>query len=111
MAQYELPDSKREGGAYAYEAITVSTTAIGITATVVDPGEATNASEGPAGTAFLTVETNSIRFTLDGTTPEAAVGHLLAAGDSLIIRGLQNIRNLRMIRATADASVKVTVFR
>jgi hypothetical protein len=99
--------------AYDYESITVSTTALGFTATKITVANTAIGSANPrrAKEVLLTVETNTIRFRLDGTDPTAAEGHLLAVGDSLNIEGEDNIRRFRMIRATADATVKVTYYR
>ena len=101
--------------AMSHESITVSSTPIGITTavhstTTVSGYESPNQIKRTAKSAYISVETNSIRFTLDGTTVSSTAGHLLAAGDTLMIYGHQNVRKLSMARVTNDATVKVTTF-
>jgi hypothetical protein len=86
-----------------FETITVSTTAIGITAALL-----TNAKA-----AFLTVEGADIRYRIDGTDPTAAVGHLVTDGGNLMLTDKTRaaLTQLRMIRDDAvDATVSVTVY-
>lgn len=94
--------------AFAYEAITVSTTAVGFTAATFAPS---NAREAVA--AMFTVESNPVRYRYDGTAPTATEGHrAVAANDPIIIYGRQNIRNFKSIReGAADATVRVTYLR
>jgi hypothetical protein len=100
--------------ANGFETITVSTTGIGITSTVLTVTPTANSVvdvKRPARAALLSVETNSIRVRFDGTDPTAAVGHLVTAGDFLWVEGPDLLRKLKMIRASADASVTVSIFR
>lgn len=92
-----------------FESITVSTTAIGFTASKILQNE-TGGFKRRCTKALFTVETNSIRFRLDGTAPTATVGHLMAAGDSFLVTGDTNITNMKLIRQSADATVMVTYF-
>lgn len=92
-----------------FEKITVSTVVKQIDATKLK----VNQSGGKfkrAVRAFLTVETNTIRIRFDGTDPDSSTGHSLVSGDSIVIEGEQNVSKLRMIRASADATVQVTIF-
>lgn len=106
MAQGDISVPARIAGvydAYAYEAITVSTTALPCTAAKLVDGNA-NAQQ-----IYITVESNAINWTIDGTTPTSTVGHNLTAGSSLTITGNRNIVALKMIRSGgADATVKIT---
>ena len=84
-----------------HESVTVSTTAIGITAT---------ASDGvlPA-TAVITVEDASIRYTVDGTTPTASIGHRADPGDVIELSDRGEVGQFRAIRKdSSDATIKVT---
>jgi len=67
-----------------------------------------------ASTAFITVETADLRFTVDGSTPvSGGNGHriLNAANQVFILRGMDSIRNLKMTReGGADCKVNVTYF-
>lgn len=95
---------------YEFEKITVSTSAIGITATKVHKQSA-SAPTRDARFAVITVESQPIRYRTDGTDPDATTGHALAATDILILDNFDDIRRLRMIRSGAsDATVQVTLF-
>lgn len=100
--------------AVAFETITVSTTAIGITSTLATETPTVNAPldiKRGVRAALFSVETNNIRVRFDGTDPTASVGHLVTAGDFLWVEGHDALLRLRMIRASADAAVSVTLFR
>lgn len=85
--------------AHAYEAISVTATAVGLTA----------AKAQRANRAFITAETAQMRFRYDGTAPESSEGHLLEIGDSLIIEGTQNLENFKAIKTGATSgALKVT---
>lgn len=105
-----MASAERYGQAFAYESITVSTSAVGLTASKIVP---TSGPLRPAFEAFLTLEpTNGIRYRLDGTDPTDTEGHPLAGGGTVTITGTNNLKNFRMIRSGgADATVKVTYFR
>lgn len=105
-----MPAAAKSTEAYAYESITVSTAAIGLTSTKIVP---TAGSLRPAFEAYITVEpTNGLRYRLDGTDPTSSEGHALAGGGSMTITGTKNLQKLRLIRSGAtDAVVKVTYFR
>lgn len=87
--------------ATAYESITVSSAAIGPTASKI-----ANAPK----SAYCTVESYSIRFTTDGTTPTSSVGFLVAAGSDFIITNATDLAALKMIRVTSDATVQCEYF-
>lgn len=103
-----------------FETITVSNVAIGVTASKLTSVLTRNANSGEQSyvevrrldEALFTVETNPIRFRLDGTDPTAAIGHLLNAGDSLVVTGFGNLSKLRFIRqGAADGTVQATYYR
>lgn len=98
-----------EGGNISggYEAITVSNTAIGFTSTEIKPTSGDFLGK-VCQEVFCTLETDSIRFTLDGTIPTSSVGHLLNNGQNLTIKNPADIAGFRAIRVTGDASLKVT---
>jgi hypothetical protein len=92
---------------FAFENLTVSTTALGFTATVYAP-----AGVFPARMAIVTVETNPIRFRADGLAPSSSVGHLISATQQLEVCGNAAIQAFRMIRqASSDATVMITYYR
>lgn len=98
----------------SYEAVTVSTTAVGLTSSKYK--DATEFGRNNARAAFISVDgtagTNDIRFTFDGTTPVGGAtptGHLLQAKQSYLLKGLGNISKFKMIRdGGTDAKVHVT---
>jgi hypothetical protein len=60
---------------------------------------------------LLVVETNSIRYRVDGVAPLAGVGQILTAGQSILIQGVENLRKFRCIDTAAGASsVSVHVY-
>lgn len=93
---------------YDSEQITVSNTAIGFTAAKITPAD--NGGKVPV-EAFVSVQDDAIRFTVDGTTPTASLGHVLEAGSVMRVMGQTDIRQLRMIRVTTDAEVDVTFYK
>lgn len=107
MASFE---GQYGGDAFNHEAVTVSTVAIGGTAATITPTSGVAAKA-----AIVSVETNPIRYRIDG---QAAVtnttGHYVAAGTTFTIFGGENVTALRMIRdstAGADATVRITYLR
>lgn len=111
-------DSAFFGSATNYEKLTVSSAAIGFTATKYEHFNdelavgAANALV-DARSAYVTVEaTNGLRYTLDGTTPiGGTTGHLAAGGSTFIITGHVNIEKFRAIRDSGvDAVIHVTYF-
>lgn len=95
--------------AFAYEALTISSTAVALTAATYAPSGAREAL-----VALITVEANTIRYRQDGTAPTATEGHQRISGNEsvVLIYGRQNIRNFRAIRQdVADATIRITYFR
>jgi hypothetical protein len=67
--------------------------------------------------ALISVETGAVRFTLEGTVPVVTatgggVGHLLAVGDSYVVRGFENVQKFLCIQAVTATGgiVRVTYF-
>ena len=89
-----------------FESITVSSSAIGPTAAMIadDKGQAPYY-------ALFTVETNSVRFRMDGTDPTASVGHKVDAGQNVEIHGKGNVARIKFIAVTADATVMASYGR
>jgi hypothetical protein len=97
--------------AFAYETLTVSTTALSLTAATYDT-VASASTAGRAQKAFITANDQPARFRWDGGTPTASVGHKLAAGETIVVTGIVNMRNFRIIREGAtDVNLAVTYER
>ena len=103
------------GHAAEFEIITPGDTATGITAAVKKPVGGDHAAEQATG-ALVTVEANSINFTVDGSTPTAAagtnIGHQMDAGQSYYLPSAEAVNNFKCIdRVSGSASkVKVTCY-
>lgn len=87
-------------GTIRYESIAVSTTVVALTQTAVGGMKPK--------CAHITVETNSIRYRVDGVDPEATEGHLVIAGGVIELTSPDEVTKFRAIRATADGVIKVT---
>ena len=59
---------------------------------------------------FLTVETNSIRYRIEGGDPDIDDGHIVIAGSNLYFANEKAIKELRMIAVGNDATVIVTYY-
>ena len=60
---------------------------------------------------FVTIETNSIRFRIDGGDPDANDGHVVIAGGNVYLIDSKSIRNLRMIAVGGAATAIVTYYK
>lgn len=103
------------GRAGTFETIADTSAVVGFTATKIAPASGVHLGKSAVG-ALISVETNPIRFTLDGTTPTVTAGtgagHLLAAGGEYEIKGAGNVKNFKCINAVAGSVgvVKCTFF-
>jgi len=97
------------GDAGTYEAL-APTTSTGITASVRHPTSGKHKGR-MARAALIVVETNAVRFRIDGTAPEAATGTPIEAGQNTTITGVNNVKNFLCIDTAAGASaVHVMVY-
>lgn len=95
--------------AYAFETITVSTSALPFTRSVYAPTGSSPAN--PAFVAYFSTETDTARIRLDGVAPTSSVGMLLAAG-SYVTVCQSGIPNFKIIRSgSSDVPINVTYFR
>lgn len=89
-------------GPLSHQSVSVSTSAVGITATPAD-GVLPQ-------TALITVESAYIRFCVDGTTATASVGHVAGDGDVIELVNRTEVANFSAIsRDGGTATLKVTV--
>lgn len=92
---------------FAFEQITVSNSAIGFTTATYAP-----TGQLPASLAYITLETNPIRFRNDGTNPTASVGHLVNPAQTIEVCGTLAVSQMRMIRqGAADGTAMVSYLR
>lgn len=88
-------------GPLGHEAVTIGTTAVGITSTAI-----TNM---PPGAAVITVEDASIRYAFDGTTPTSTIGHQADAGDVIELTTRDEVTKFLAVRIGEDsATLRVT---
>lgn len=83
----------------AYEQITVSTTAVGLTPTGADRF------------AVVIVEDNPVRYRDDGTAPTSTVGALVKADQVIIVCGSAMSRFKAIRQGAADAKLSVTYYQ
>jgi hypothetical protein len=77
-----------------FQTLTVSTTPLSLTVPLGATG------------AYLTCETNDIRYRVDGVDPTATVGHILVNHTApVIIQGRSLLLGMRMLRLGAGDSV------
>lgn len=92
--------------AFDFETLSATTgSAVGVTAATAFPGNA------QATYGLFSVETNNIRWRVDGTDPDASTGHLIESGQYFEIHGAENLRNLKMIGSGGTATIQCTYAR
>lgn len=84
-----------------FQKLTVSSSAVGFTKPSVVP---------TIRAVTVTVETNSIRYRIDGTDPDSSTGHLLYDGDVLELTNVNSINSFRAIATGSDATVQITYY-
>jgi hypothetical protein len=90
---------------FSFETITVADTAIGLTASKL------SVSPKPK-KVFISVENAQLRYRMDGTNPEATVGHLANPMDTITLEGYSQLNNFKAIRkGTTSAVIQVTYLR
>lgn len=92
--------------AYAHESITVSKTAVGLTESNIS--KAINLFGREVSLVTCTLETATIRYTWDGTTPTSSVGHLLNVGDKIFLDKDDAIKFKAIRTGTTNGVLKVT---
>lgn len=84
-----------------FQKLTVSSSPVGFTFPSVTP---------TIRAITVTVETNSIRYRLDGSDPDTSTGHLLYDGDVLDITNVNSLKNFKAIAVTSDATIQITYY-
>lgn len=97
-----------EVNGHAFETVTVTTsTAVGLTAGNFVARSAFGTKGGGTVAVFCTVETDDVRFRVDGSSPTRTTGHQVQNDTSFTIEGYDNVRSLKMI---GSGSASATVF-
>lgn len=95
-----------KGTPIAYRSITT------VGATGITAADFKNAAGQEADCVIVTVETNVVRWRADGSSPAAAEGHVIAAGEERTFYGSALIRALKFIDTAAGAAtVKYTTMK
>ncbi len=90
----------------AFEQITVAGTAIGFTASAITP-----TTGGPQATvAVCYLETNEVRYTVDGTTPTSTVGTIWSVGTTMTFVSHNVLMQFRAIRTGSSGQLDCTYF-
>lgn len=95
--------------AFAFENVTVTTDTARLTASVFTP-----AAGAPAKGAYITIQTEDVRYRFDSGVPSATVGHFVVANGKITLSGQNNLENARFIRdtgASSDVVLAVTYMR
>mgnify|MGYP001589442917 FL=1 len=99
---------------FAFESLTVGIVGIqgvasrGLTQATWAPTARTN--QPSAQVALLTIETNSIRFHVDGGNADGS-GHLATTSDTITLYGQDAIRNFRALGVSDNATIRVSYGR
>lgn len=89
--------------AFAHETLTVTNAVKVLTASTYVVGSRYSQA------AYITIEDADVRYTYDGTTPSATVGHLLTSGSSIALSGHRDISTFKAYRAAGiDATLRIT---
>lgn len=85
---------------FAFEQLSVTSSV-----QVLTPSKYKNSStSGGAASAFLTLDGGNIRYTYDGTTPSATVGHKLLDGGTLVITGQNQMSQFKCFQTGSTGS-------
>lgn len=92
---------------FAFETLTVSTTALPLTATVYAP-----AGQRPADVAIVSIEGSAVRYRDDGIPPTAALGQKVLTNGGVTVCNANVVQRFQMIRqAAADGTAMVNYYR
>lgn len=86
-----------------FETITAAGTAIGFTATTLEPNGQGNAPQASVG--VCRVATAQIRYRVDGPSPTSSVGILAEIGDVISLNSFLVLRNFKAIRTGGTSGV------
>lgn len=89
---------------FAFEALTVTDSVQVLTPSKYGDSE----TSGGASEAFISNDGAEIRFRYDGGTPTSTVGHILADGGILVLKGQQQMSSFKCIR-TGGVSSEISI--
>jgi hypothetical protein len=96
------------GPAFAYETLPSDGTVKTLTSATYEAGlDGTRVRA-----AYISVETNAIRWRCDGGNPDASTtGHQTVANEDILLLGYQNVKNFKFTQVSAGGSLKITYYR
>lgn len=95
------------GEPYGYESITVSSSVKSLASSLLSPS-----ATPPPVSALFSLESGEIRYRLDGVDPTATEGHILAMADTLVLEGVNTLRQFRAIKTGEnEGTLRVSYFR
>lgn len=92
------------------EAVTQGPLTVGVAAATLLSLVTGNAFNARTTVVMLSVETDALRITLDGTAPTATKGHLLNPGKIVMLTRAE-ADAAKMIRVTTDSKIQVSEYR
>lgn len=106
-----MPAFPEQLRAYAFESITVNTTAVGCTSSKINQINS-DGSRSQALSAYISCETATVRYTIDGTTVNASTnGHALTANQAILLTEPNDIKRFSAVRTgSTNGTLKVTYF-
>ena len=90
---------------YSFEQLSVTTSVQVLTPSKYKDSD----TSGGASSAYLTIESGDIRFTYDGTTPTATVGHKLINGSTLILTGQNQMSAFKCFQSFGSTGSTISV--
>lgn len=96
-------------GAFNHEALTISTTALSLTASTYGAGTVSGSG---ASRAILEIENDTLRYLTTGAAPTSSVGIQLGAGSIIYLCNPGEIARFRAIRSgSTDAKIQASYYR
>lgn len=69
-----------------------------------------HATDQIARAALLNVETNDIRYKIDGNTPSTNCGMVFVAGDYLLLESIHQIQNFKALNTSGGSSTAIVFY-
>lgn len=99
LAGVSTPVHGQDIAAMTFEQLTIADTALGLDQATVQTGGKV------AMRCIGVLETAAVRIRVDGTSPTASIGQLVAVGSLVDLRGVDNIRKFKAIRTGGTSGV------
>jgi hypothetical protein len=94
-----FPSARIEG----IQSVAAPTTGVAVTVPSVTAGQ--------IDTAFITIEGQNARIRTDGTAASSTSGHLFLTTDTVLVTGVDNVRNISIASVTSTADIFISYGR